>query len=304
MAEAIRRTAARFARARLYFGHGTETAADEAAWLVGHVCAIAPEKLKAKLSRTLTAAQARKLDALASLRIATRKPLAYLLKEAWFAGMKFYVDERVIVPRSLTAEFILERFEPWVRPKRVRRILDLCTGSGCMAIALAKSFPRARVDAVDISQDALAVARVNVRRHRLTKRVRLVRSDLFEQLKGGRYDLIVSNPPYVTASEMKALPREYRHEPRLALEAGRAGLDVIRRILARAEDHLTPDGVLVVETGNSRRRLETAFPRLPFVWLATSTGDDSVFLLTATELAARRADVGWKRLLGIKAGRI
>jgi ribosomal protein L3 glutamine methyltransferase len=289
VADAIRRTAVRFRRARLYFGHGTETALDEAAWLVGHVSEIAPRALESSLARTLTAAQTRRLDALVAERLSTRQPLAYLLKEAWFAGLRFYVDERAIVPRSLTAEFILERFAPWVEPGKVRRILDLCTGSGCMAIALARAFPKARVEAVDISDEALAVARINVRRHRLTKRVRLVRSDLFERLRGRRYDLIVSNPPYVAEGEMKTLPREYRREPRLALVAGRSGLDVIVRILAEAADHLTPRGILVVETGNSHARLQAAFPRVPFVWLTTSTGDDSVFLLTAAEAAAHRA---------------
>jgi ribosomal protein L3 glutamine methyltransferase len=287
----ILKVAARFKAARLHYGHGTETALEEAAWLVGHAIGARPDVLASRLSVRPTAAERERIELLAAERIKTRKPLAYLLHEAWFAGRRFYVDERALVPRSLTAEFILERFAPWVIPGKVRRILDLCTGSGCMAVALARAFPRARVDAADISEAALEVARINVRRHRLQRRVRLVRSDLFAGLGQRRYDLIVSNPPYVAATEMKRLPAEDRREPRLALAAADRGLAVILRILAAAPRHLSRAGVLVVETGNSYARLQARRPDIPFVWLTTTSGDESVFLIEAAELAraAQRA---------------
>ncbi len=288
IAETIRAVARRFQRARLYFGHGTETAEDEAAWLVGHVLKIAPDNLAGRLDKPVPPAALKKIDALAAARVKTRQPLAYLLKEAWFAGRKFYVDERVLVPRSLTGEFILEQFQPWIEAKRVRRILDLCTGSGCMAIACAHAFPKAQVDAADISKKALAVVRINVKRHRLDRRVKLVHSDLFESLQGRKYDAIVTNPPYVARAEMKTLPHEYRHEPELALVSGRHGLDAIARILADAPQHLNPGGILVGEVGNSAVTLQKKFPSVPFMWLTTSTGDESVFLLTAEELARHR----------------
>ena len=278
----------RFRLAKLHYGHGTANARDEAAWLVSHVLRTAPSHLESRLNKPVTQSQAEKIEALAAERIRARKPLAYLLREAWFAGLRFYIDERVIVPRSLTGEFILERFQPWIEVKRVRRILDLCTGSGCMAIACAKAFPRARVDAADISDDALAVARRNVEKHRLRERLRLIRSDLFAALGGKRYDLIVANPPYVGRAEMKTLPPEYRHEPDLALASGGQGLDAIICILAQAPQHLAPGGTLVAEVGNSAAALQDKFPSVPFVWLTTTHGDESVFLMTAEELARHR----------------
>ena len=284
VAETIRAVARRFQRAKLHFGHGTETAQDEAAWLVGHALGIAPDQLAGRLNKPVPPATLKKIDALTATRIKARQPLAYLLKEAWFAGRKFHVDERVIVPRSLTGEFITEQFQPWIDPKRVRRILDLCTGSGCMAIACAQAFPKARVDAADLSEAALAVARINVKHHRLGRRVKPVHSNLFKSLKGRKYDVIVTNPPYVARAEMKTLPREYLHEPELALVSGRDGLDAIVRILADAARHLNPGGILVGEVGNSAPVLQKKFPSVPFVWLTTSTGDESVFLLTAEEI--------------------
>lgn len=271
--------------AGVYFGHGTDNALDEAAWLVGGALALAPDQLDAHLDDALAPAQEASIRQLIEHRRATRKPAAYLLHQAWFAGLSFYVDERVIVPRSLTGEFIRERFEPWVEPGRARRILDLGTGSGCMAIACARAFPQARVDAVDISEDALAVAGINIERHRLADRLRLFRSDLFSALAGERYDIIVTNPPYVARAEMPALPAEYRHEPRLALESGAEGLDAITRILREAPAHLEPKGVLIAEVGNASERLQAKFPDVPFLWLTTETGDDSVFLLNASQLA-------------------
>jgi len=277
-------TAREFEHAGLYFGHGTDNASDEAAWLVGHHLGIAPVDLENHLADPVRPEDAARIEITAKTRIQTRQPLAYLLNEAWFAGLKFFVDRRVIVPRSLTAEFIQERFEPWVDPPRVSTLLDLCTGSGCMAIACALAFPAARVDAVDLSPEALEVARTNVERHGLRERVRLIQSDLFERLEGRRYDVIISNPPYVDAADLATLPAEFLHEPALALAAGSDGLFIIRRILQQARSHLTPQGVLVVEVGNSREALEQACPEIPFTWLTTLSGDDSVFLLTAGQL--------------------
>lgn len=273
-----------FDDAGLYFGHGTDNVQDEAAWLVGSALKISPAKLGAHLKDKLSLDQQNALHVLVDARIITRKPLAYLINEAWFAGLKFYVDERVIVPRSLTAEFITGQFKPWVKPARIHRILDLCTGSGCMAIALAHAFPQARVDAADISEDALAVARINVENYGLQERLRLLRSDFFSALKYERYDLIVTNPPYAASDEMRMLPPEYRHEPALALASGARGLDAITRILTQASPHLNPSGTLVAEVGNSAISLQHDYPEVPFMWLNTSTGDESVFLLTAEQL--------------------
>ena len=289
IADFIGWTERRFAGAGLYFGHGTDNPLDEAAWLVGSALKLTPHELEEHLEDAPAPPQQDAIRALVASRIRTRQPLAYLLKEAWFAGLKFYVDERVIVPRSLTAEFIAERFQPWIDPARVRRILDLCTGSGCMAIACAYAFAEATVDAVDISEAALAVARINVEHHGLSERVRLLRSDLFGALKDERYDLIVTNPPYVAQVEMAALPPEYRHEPTLALASGAQGLDAVIHILAEAPSHLNPGGILVAEVGNSAERLQEKFPAVPFTWLTTSAGDESVFLLTAELLQQHHA---------------
>ncbi len=284
----IRWVERRFTEADLYFGHGTDNALDEAAWLVGAALHLTPHELDEHLDHEPTPAQRDAIRALAETRLTTRKPLAYLLKEAWFAGLKFYVDERVIIPRSLTAEFIVERFRPWIDAGRVRRILDLCTGSGCMAIALAHAFPEARVDAADISEAALAVARINVETHGQRERVRLIHSDLFSELKDERYDLIVTNPPYVAQAEMETLPPEYRHEPALALASGAQGLDAMTRILAAAPAHLNLGGILIAEVGNSAITLQEKFPAVPFTWLTTSAEDESVFLLTLKQLQQHR----------------
>jgi ribosomal protein L3 glutamine methyltransferase len=281
-------TETQFAAADLYYGHGTDNALDEAAWLVASALGIPPPNLDAHLDDTPDPAGQARIRALAAERIRTRQPLAYLLKEAWFAGERYFVDERVLVPRSLVGEFILERFQPWIKPEAVHRALDLCTGSGCIAIALARAFPRAGVDATDISTAALAVARINVTRHGLIDRVRLIESDLFAALAGERYDLIVTNPPYVARAELATLPEEYRREPSLALVSGQDGLDAVRHILAVAADHLQPQGVLVAEVGNSNMALAAAFPEVPFLWLTTASGDDSVFLLTAAQLRQYR----------------
>ena len=288
---AVRWAQEALAAAGVYYGHGTDNARDEAAWLVSGALGIAPHALADCANQSLDPEARARLRELIAARIETRRPTAYLLREAWFAGLSFYVDERVIVPRSLTAEVVAERFTPWIDPARIERVLDLCTGSGCIAIAAALALPQAQVDAADISADALAVARINVERHGVSARVRLVQSDLFEALVGLRYDVIVSNPPYVAQDELEALPAEYRHEQRLALAAGNDGLDVVLRILQQAPNHLTAGGILIVEVGNSREALEHALPRVPFVWLATASGDECVFLLTAAELERCRSSV-------------
>jgi ribosomal protein L3 glutamine methyltransferase len=279
----------RFQQARLYFGHGTDNARDEAAWLVASTMAIPFAELDARAEYRLTSAEADSIRSRVEARVTTRKPLAYLLQEAWFAGLKFYVDERVIVPRSLIGDFLPERFQPWVRPAQVHRLLDLCTGSGCIAIAAALAFPEAQVEAADISSEALAVARINVEAHGLDARVTLIQSDLFSELQGRRYDLILTNPPYVEARDMASLPTEYRHEPELALASGPSGLDAIIRILAVAADHLNPHGLLIAEVGNSCLPLQQRFPQVRFVWLTAASGDESVFLLGREELTRHAA---------------
>lgn len=274
----------RFDDAGLYFGHGTDNARDEAVWLVAATLEVPFAEVDAQVGRVLTEPEARRVRERVEARIATRKPLAYLLHEAWFAGLRFYVDERVIVPRSLIGEFIHDEFRPWIDPQGVTRILDLCTGSGCIAIAAALAFPEAEVDAADISRDALAVAQQNVDHYHLRGRVHLVQSDLFAGLAGRTYDLILTNPPYVDAADMAALPAEYQAEPELALASGPSGLDAIIRILAAAPAHLNPGGALIAEVGNSCTALAARFPQVPFNWLTSAAGDESVFLLGAEEI--------------------
>lgn len=280
----VRYGARRFRQAGLAFGHGTENARDEAAWLVLHALGLPPDTGISVFGRPVRPGVARRILALFERRIRGRKPAAYLTREAWLGEFRFYVDERVVVPRSHIAGLLRANLAPWISDRRtVRSILDLGTGSGCLAILLARGFPWSRIDATDVSLKALAVARVNVRRYRLGRRIRLLRSDLFSALRENRYDLIVANPPYVTASAMRRLPREYRHEPRLALAGGRDGLDAVRRIVLGASAHLRPGGILVVEVGSGRRRLERAFPGVPFTWPETAAGD-SVFLVERGEL--------------------
>jgi ribosomal protein L3 glutamine methyltransferase len=278
----------RFRSARLFFGHGTHNAHDEAVWLLVHVAGIGFDEVDAVWDRALDDRQARRAARLIDARIATRKPLAYLLREAWLMGEKFYVDERVIVPRSFIAELLPHKLRPWLA-RSPRRVLDLCTGSGCLGILAARAYPKAAVDASDISAAALQVARRNVTDHRLRSRVRLVKSDLFDSLAGRRYDLIITNPPYVDARSMKRLPKEYTHEPALALAAGSDGLDAVRRILARAPEFMKSRGVLVVETGHRRETVERSFKRLPLTWITTSAGDGVVFLATKEELGGLHA---------------
>ena len=274
--ELLRETARAFRAARLHFGHGTANARDEAAWLIAHVVGVIPGELLP--NQPVLPDRQREIRRLAARRIRERIPLAYLLKEAWLDGRRFYVDRRVIVPRSFISELLRERLRPWLR-RPVRRALDLCTGSGCLAVLLALAFPKATVAATDLSAAALQVARKNVNQYKLKRRVRLLRSDLFAALEGERYDLMVTNPPYVDTRTLRRLPPEYDYEPSAALTAGRDGLDFVRRILADARSHLNPRGLLVCEVGDARRALERAYPRLPFVWPETSESPGCVFAL-------------------------
>jgi ribosomal protein L3 glutamine methyltransferase len=279
----IARGARRLQRARVFFGHGTDNAWDEAAALVWHALRL-PTADAGVYARVTSERQQQQARALITRRIKERMPAVYLTGETWFAGLRFRTDPRALIPRSALAELIERRYAPWIDARRVRRVLDIGTGSGCIAIATARMLPGVRVDASDISADALALAADNVRRHRLGRRVRLVESDYFGALRGERYDIIVSNPPYVGAREMRSLPPEYAHEPRLALASGRDGMDAVRAILAGAGRHLNPGGVLIVEVGNTEVAVRRAFARLPFTWLTFERGGGGVFLLNAEQL--------------------
>jgi ribosomal protein L3 glutamine methyltransferase len=283
----ITRAAARLSRAHVFFGHGTDNARDEAAALVWHVLGVPPSGAAELSRRRVGRAAQEQVAQLLTRRIRERLPAAYLIGEAWFAGLPFHVDARVLVPRSPLAELIERGFAPWADPARVRRVLDVGTGSGCIAIACARYLPRARIDALEVSAAALEVARRNVRRHRLGRRVRLLKSDHFSALRRERYDIIVANPPYVGAREMRGLPAEYRHEPRLALAAGARGLDSVHVLLEQAARFLRPRGLLIVEVGNTERAVRRTYPRLPFVWLEFARGGGGVFLLTRAQLQAR-----------------
>ena len=285
----LRYAVTRFGEAGLAFGHGTTNAYDEAAYLLLHILHLPLDRLEPFLDARLTQPERVRVAEFMERRIDQRVPAAYLTHEAWLGDFRFYVDQRVIIPRSFIAELLPDGLAPYVgEADEVRAILDLCTGSGCLAILLAHAYPGAEIDAVDISSDALAVAQRNVSDYGLADRINLIRSDMFANLSEKTYDLIISNPPYVTALAMATLPPEYRHEPALALAAGEDGLDAVRTILKEAPRFLEPGGTLVVEVGHNRAAVELAFPRLPFVWLETEGSSEGVFLLTREELVAGR----------------
>ena len=283
-------TVRRFDQAGLHFGHGSSNARDEAAYLLLHTLKLPLDDLDGVLDQRLTPAEIEALEAIIQRRIEERIPAAYLTREAWLGEFRFYVDERVIIPRSYIAELVPGAIEPFVGPAaNVKSALDMCTGSGCLAILMAHAYPEADIDAVDISSDALAVAQRNVSDYGLAARINLIRSDLFANLPEKNYDLVICNPPYVDAMAMETLPTEYRHEPRIALEGGDDGLDAVRVLLKDAPRFLNHGASLVVEVGQNRAAAENAFPRLPMVWLPTATSEDSVFVVKREDLVSGRS---------------
>lgn len=287
--DVLRFATTRFNGAGLYFGHGSTNAFDEAAYLLLHTLKLPLDRLDPFLDARLLPEEVQALLKVVERRAAERVPAAYITHEAWLGNHRFYVDERVIVPRSFIAELIPEQFAPFVSdPEEVASVLELCTGSGCLAILLADAFQNAHIDALDLSDEALAVAQRNVADYQMQDRIALMESDLYDALSPEkRYDLIVSNPPYVTAASMTSLPPEYRCEPQMALAGGEDGMDLVRRIVDGARTRLKPRGVLVVEVGNERANAEAAFPDLDLTWMSTSAGDDMVFLVTAQQLGVR-----------------
>jgi ribosomal protein L3 glutamine methyltransferase len=283
----LRFAVSRFNEAQLFFGHGSDNAYDEAVYLILHTLHLPLDRLDPFLDASLTHGESEQVQAVIERRVRERLPAAYLTHEAWLGEHRFYVDERVIVPRSFIAELLNEQLAPWIEsPDVIEHVLDLCTGSGCLAILATDAFPHAQVDAADLSRDALEVAARNVADYGLQDRIELIESDLFASLDGRTYDVIISNPPYVNAESVAALPAEYQAEPALALGSGEDGLDATRQILAKAKAHLNPGGLLVVEIGHNRDALEAAYPTLPFTWLDTAGGDQFVFLLRREDLTA------------------
>jgi len=286
----LRYVCSNFAESPLFYGHGTDNVWDEAVQLVMRTLHLPLENNTLFLDARLTLAERELILQRMRRRIDQRVPLAYILGEAWFMGMPFHVDERVLVPRSPLGELIQNGIQPWLGDREPGRILDLCTGSGCIGIGAATVFEDAEVDLSDLSTDALDVAAVNIDTHGLSDRVRTVQSDVFEGIEG-RYDIILSNPPYVDADDLADMPAEFHHEPELGLSAGDDGLEIAHRILARAADHLNPGGLLIVEVGNSWVALQDAYPDLPFTWLAFENGGDGVFLLTAEDLESAAGSI-------------
>ena len=281
----LRHAVTRFNTEGLFFGHGSQNAFDEAVYLLLHTLKLPIDRLEPFLDAKLLPDEIEAVLQIIERRASERLPAAYLTKEAWLGEFSFYVDERVIVPRSFIAELIPEQFQPWVSdPFKVKNILELCTGSGCLSILMADAFPHAHIDAVDLSPDALAVALRNVEDYQLKERISLIESDLYTKLPKKTYDIIVTNPPYVNSKSMKSLPAEYRHEPSMALAGGEDGMDLVRKIVAGAKQHLTRHGVLIVEIGNEFPQAEAAFSDYELTWLSTSAGDEAVFLLTADQL--------------------
>ena len=281
----LRYAVTRFNTAKLFFGHGSAEALDEAAYLILHTLKLPLDKLDPFLDARLLPEEVAQVLAVIERRATERVPAAYITNEAWLGTYAFYVDERVIVPRSFIAELIPQQFSPWIEdPYAVENVLELCTGSGCLAIMMADAFPNAVVDAVDISPDAIAVAETNIRGYSLEGRVNPIQSDLYQNVPFKKYDMIITNPPYVNSDSMSRLPVEYLKEPQIALDGGADGMDLVRKIVAGAAQRLTPNGILMVEIGNERDYAEAAFGHLGLTWLTTSAGDDMVFLLTAEQL--------------------
>ena len=283
--DCLRFAVSRFNQAGLFFGHGSNDAYDEAAYLILHTLHLPLDRLEPFLDARLTDGERAAVLDIIQRRVEQRVPASYLTHQAFLGDFSFYVDDRVIVPRSFIAELLREQLAPWIaEPEQIGRVLDLCTGSGCLAILAAHAFPYAEVDAVDLSSDALAVAERNVADYHLQDRINLIESDLFDTLDGRQYDIIISNPPYVDAESVAALPQEYLHEPELSLGSGLDGLDATRIILQQAAQHLTENGILIVEIGHNREALEAAYPALPFTWLDVSAGDQFVFMLHRNDL--------------------
>lgn len=281
----LRFTVSRFEEAGIFFGHGTDNAYDEAVWLIMSALHLPLDTLDNFLDAVITETERKHLAHLIDRRINERVPTAYLLREAWLKGYKFYVDERVIVPRSFIAELLEHGLSPWIEyPEMVERVADICTGSGCLGVLLADAFPNAEVDIVDISPDAIAVCNINITNYGLQDRITAIQSDMFAQLHGKTYDVIISNPPYVDAPSMATLPQEYRNEPQIALGSGEAGLDHTHTLIREAPKHLNDGGLLVVEIGHNRDALLEAYPQLPFTWLEVESGNEFVFLLTKEQL--------------------
>lgn len=283
----LRYAVSRFENSDIFYGHGTDNSYDEAIWLIMSSLYLPHDTLNHFLDARLTAEECERLRVRIEQRVTQHTPTAYLVNEAWLKGYKFYVDERVIVPRSFIAELLEDSLSPWIEyPEMVERVADICTGSGCLGILLADAFPSAEVDVVDISPDAIDVCEINIANYQLQDRVFAVQSDMFTALEGRQYDLIISNPPYVDAPSMAALPPEYQQEPQLALGSGEAGLDHTHTLIAQASHYLSDEGLLVVEIGHNRDALLEAYPSLPFTWLEVSSGDQFVFLLTKAQLDA------------------
>lgn len=283
----IRYAVTQFESSDIFFGHGTDNAYDEAVWLIMRALKLPLDTLEHFSDASLIRTERKKLMQLIDKRVTQNTPTAYLLNEAWLYDFEFYVDERVIIPRSFIAELLMRDLSPWIEyPELIHTAADICTGSGCLGVLLANSFPEAQIDVVDISPDAIDVCNINIAKHDLKDQVHAIKSDMFTQLQGKQYDLIISNPPYVDAQAMAALPKEYQLEPQLALGSGQDGLNHTHTLLKQAADHLTDSGVLIVEIGHNRQALEAAYPRVVFNWLEVEAGNAFVFLLTKSQLQA------------------
>ena len=282
----IRFAVSQFEDSDIFYGHGTDNAYDEAVWLIMSALHLPMDTLTNFFDARLTNTECTKLASFIEQRITQHTPTAYLVKEAWLQGLKFYVDERVLIPRSFIAELLNDDLSPWIEfPEMIESAADICTGSGCLGILLASAFPNAAIDVVDISQDAIDVANINIANYGLEEQITAIKSDMFSALKGKKYDVIISNPPYVDAPSMATLPAEYRNEPQLALGSGTAGLDHTHTILRKAANYLNEGGILIVEIGHNREALEAAYPNIVFTWLEVSSGNEFVFLLTKAQLA-------------------